>query len=31
MECAASWMDGLSLHYYTVPGTWEKKGLRLIF
>ncbi|MBN2626054.1 MAG: alpha-N-arabinofuranosidase [Spirochaetales bacterium] len=19
-------MDGLSLHYYTVPGTWQKKG-----
>lgn len=19
-------MDGLSLHYYVVPGTWEKKG-----
>ncbi|MGG0594710.1 alpha-N-arabinofuranosidase [Bacillus altitudinis] len=26
MERAAPWMDGLSLHYYTVPGTWEKKG-----
>lgn len=26
MREAARWMDGLSLHYYTVPGTWQKKG-----
>lgn len=26
MQQAAPYMDGLSLHYYTVPGTWEKKG-----
>ncbi|MBQ6814720.1 MAG: alpha-N-arabinofuranosidase [Lachnospiraceae bacterium] len=23
---AKDFMNGLSLHYYTVPGTWEKKG-----
>ena len=23
---AHGYMDGLSLHYYVVPGTWEKKG-----
>ena len=23
---AHGFMDGISLHYYTVPGTWEKKG-----
>jgi len=26
MREAGRWMDGLSLHYYTLPGTWEKKG-----
>lgn len=26
MREAARFMDGLSLHYYTVPGTWQNKG-----
>ncbi len=26
MQSAASMMDGLTLHYYTVPGTWQDKG-----
>ncbi|AEJ61026.1 alpha-L-arabinofuranosidase domain protein [Spirochaeta thermophila DSM 6578] len=26
MREAGHLMDGLSLHYYTVPGTWEEKG-----
>jgi len=26
MERAGDFMDGLSLHYYTVPGEWAKKG-----
>jgi alpha-N-arabinofuranosidase len=26
MEKAGGLMDGLSLHYYTVPGDWPKKG-----
>jgi alpha-N-arabinofuranosidase len=26
MEKAAGYMDGLSFHYYTVPGDWGKKG-----
>ncbi len=26
MDRAGEYMDGLSLHYYTVPGTWENKG-----
>jgi alpha-N-arabinofuranosidase len=26
MKQAAPYMHGLSLHYYTVPGPWEKKG-----
>jgi alpha-L-arabinofuranosidase len=26
MKTAANFMDGLSLHYYTVKGTWENKG-----
>jgi alpha-N-arabinofuranosidase len=26
MREAGRYMDGLSLHYYTVPGTWEDKG-----
>lgn len=31
MKTSASRMDGLSLHYYTVPGAWEKKGKALEF
>lgn len=27
----ADFMNGLSLHYYTVPGTWEKKGSATVF
>ncbi|MBE6062986.1 MAG: alpha-N-arabinofuranosidase [Clostridium butyricum] len=26
MKLASNFMDGISLHYYTVPGTWENKG-----
>ncbi len=26
MERAGKYMDGLSLHYYTVPNDWDKKG-----
>lgn len=26
MKKAAEHMDGLSLHYYTLPGTWKSKG-----
>jgi alpha-N-arabinofuranosidase len=26
MREAGRFMDGLSIHYYTVPGTWNKKG-----
>ena len=26
MKSAARFMDGLSLHYYTLPGGWENKG-----
>ena len=26
MREAARYMDGLSLHYYTVPHTWDDKG-----
>lgn len=26
MEVAGRYMDGLSLHYYTVPGAWRNKG-----
>ena len=26
MRIAGGYMDGLSLHYYTVPGDWNKKG-----
>jgi alpha-N-arabinofuranosidase len=26
MERAAKYMDGLSLHYYTLPGDWKNKG-----
>jgi alpha-N-arabinofuranosidase len=26
MRLAANYMDGLSVHYYTVPGPWSKKG-----
>ncbi|WP_059102576.1 alpha-N-arabinofuranosidase [Shouchella shacheensis] len=31
MREAARYMDGLSLHYYTIPGTWENKGSSLEF
>ncbi len=31
MKKAASRMNGLSLHYYTVPGEWSKKGNSLEF
>ena len=31
MERAGGYMDGLSLHYYTVVGTWDKKGSALEF
>lgn len=27
----SDFMNGLSLHYYTVPGTWEKKGSAVEF
>lgn len=26
MQIAGNYMDGLSLHYYTVPNTWDAKG-----
>lgn len=26
MKTAGQFMDGISLHYYTVPDTWQKKG-----
>lgn len=26
MEIAGRYMDGIALHYYTVPGAWQKKG-----
>lgn len=26
MESAGRFLEGISLHYYTVPGTWEKKN-----
>ncbi|KRE53700.1 alpha-N-arabinofuranosidase [Paenibacillus sp. Soil522] len=31
MREAARFLDGLSLHYYTVPGTWEHKGSATVF
>jgi alpha-N-arabinofuranosidase len=31
MREAAPFLDGLSLHYYTVPGTWEAKGSSIQF
>jgi alpha-N-arabinofuranosidase len=31
MREAGRLMDGLSLHYYTVPGTWEAKGSSVEF
>ena len=31
MKNAAPYMDGLSLHYYTVPGPWEHKGSATAF
>ncbi len=30
-ESAHGFMDGLSLHYYVVTGTWEKKGSATVF
>ncbi len=31
MREAARFLEGLSLHYYTVPGTWENKGSATVF
>ncbi len=31
MSQAAPYMDGLSLHYYTVPNTWDDKGSAIEF
>jgi alpha-N-arabinofuranosidase len=31
MEKAGGQMDGLSMHYYTVPGEWSKKGSATAF
>lgn len=31
MKNAGKYMDGLTMHYYTVPGTWKKKGAALEF
>ena len=31
MKSAGKMLDGVSLHYYTVPGTWEHKGSALSF
>ena len=31
MKVAANFMDGLSLHYYTVPGVWDHKGSATVF
>ena len=31
MKNAAGFMDGLTLHYYTVPGDWQKKGSATVF
>ena len=31
MKNAAFCMDGLSVHYYTVPGTWEHKNRATVF
>lgn len=31
MREAGTMMDGLSLHYYTVPGEWERKGSAVNF
>ncbi len=31
MREAGRFMNGLSLHYYTVPGTWSKKGSAIDF
>lgn len=31
MKIAGNYMDGLSLHYYTVPQTWSHKGAALQF
>ncbi|MDR0599247.1 MAG: alpha-N-arabinofuranosidase [Treponema sp.] len=31
MEKAGAFMNGLSLHYYTIPGDWERKGSAAAF
>jgi alpha-N-arabinofuranosidase len=31
MKHCAQFMDGLSIHYYTVPGDWSKKGGATVF
>lgn len=31
MEIAGNFVDAVSFHYYTVPGTWERKGSALDF
>lgn len=31
MKIAGKFMDGLSLHYYTVPGEWSNKGKASVF
>ena len=31
MERAGKFMDGISLHHYTVPGPWENKGSATVF
>lgn len=32
MKLAGRYMDGISLHYYTLPGdTWERKGSATAF
>ena len=31
LKKAARYMDGISLHYYTVPGEWRKKGSATVF
>jgi alpha-N-arabinofuranosidase len=31
MESAGRFMDGIALHYYTIPGTWKHKGSATAF
>lgn len=31
MKNAVAFMDGISLHYYTVPGEWDKRGSATVF